>query len=154
MKNRSDEIIYLMRTHSGHGYRHIKAELLTVFVRYEWQTNRWAMIVEPDTNEVLGWISWYNLDESSLKQVEQYGLPGCFAKNIPLGKGPHLYLSNVVVREAVPSGVFNLLVNMAKQANPHAQSVNAHLWNRDTPVWRWSSFTHTMTENRRVAVCH
>ncbi len=140
MKNRADEIIHLMRTHSGYGYRHIKAEVLTAFVQYEWTSNRWAMIVEPDTLRILGWISWYNLDDTSLKQVKEYGLPGCYFQHIPIKQGNNIYLSNVVVREGLPSGVFKGLVHMAKQANPEAKSINAHLWNRDTPVWRWSSF--------------
>lgn len=151
MRNRADEIIYLMRTHKGYGYRHIPADLLVQFVRYEWQSNRWAMITDPVDQKVLAWISWYSLDEPSLKQVQQYGLPGCYAKKIPLGPGAYLYLCNTVVREGVPHEVFRTLINMVKQENPHALSINAHLWNRDTPTWRWINFTQTMKQGRLSA---
>ena len=122
------------------GYRHIPRKVLTEFVRCEWNSNRWAMIPDPETDEILGWISWYTLDDESLANVQEYGILGCFQKNIPLHQGTNLYLCNAVVREGVPSGVFRLLVNLAKQANPQARTINAHLRNRDDPVFRWSSF--------------
>ncbi len=140
MQDRTDELIALMKEGYRKGYRHISKDLLTDFVRCEWESKRWAMIPDPKTDEILGWISWYTLDDESMKQVQEYGILGCFQKDIPLSQGENLYLCNAVVREGVPSGVFRLLVNMAKQANPQARTINAHLRNRDDPVFRWSSF--------------
>lgn len=141
MQDRTDEIVALMKEGYRKGYRHISKEILTEFVRCEWQSNRWAMIVDPnDPEKILGWISWYTLDDNSLENVKEYGILGCFQKNIPLSQGENLYLCNAVVRQNVPGGVFRLLVNMAKQANPQARTISAHLRNRGEPVFRWSSF--------------
>ena len=87
MKNRADEIISMMLSHTGYGYRHIPAEALTAFVRYEWQSNRWVMLTEPESDHILGWISWYNFDDESLQYVKQFSLIGCFDRDIPLHKG-------------------------------------------------------------------
>ena len=95
------------------------------------------MIMEPDTGEVLGWISWYCFDQDSLEKVKEFGLPGCFYQNEKLLPGSHVYFSNAVIREGAGKRTFRTLWSMALKANQDAESHNAHLWNRDTPVWRW-----------------
>ena len=139
MKNRADEVIYLMRSHSGYGYRDVPARMLQAFVRYEWESNRWGMIVEQGTNKILGWISWYGLDGETLTNVRRYGLPGCYFKQLPIRPGNCLYICNVVVREDAPANVFRNLWNMALEANPDACTVNAHLYNRNSQKPRWFS---------------
>ena len=58
MQNRADEIIAMMLAHKGYGYRHIPAEVLSEFVRYGWQSNRWVMITDPESDNSVGLISW------------------------------------------------------------------------------------------------
>ena len=139
MKNRADEIIYLMRSHKGFGYRHVSLSVLVEFVRYEWHSNRWAMITETGTDRILGWISWYSLDRQSLDYVREYGMAGCFGKDLPMHQGTHVYICNTVVRENLPAALFRKLWNMALSANSEAETINAHLCNRNAPVWRWFS---------------
>ena len=141
MQDRTEEIVALMKEGYRKGYRHISKEVLTEFIRCEWQSNRWAMIVDQQNPEkILGWISWYILDNDSLANVQEHGILGCFKKDIALSQGDNLYLCNAVVRQGVPSGVFRLLVNMAKQANPEARTISGHLRNREGSVFRWASF--------------
>ena len=148
MKNRADEVIYLMRSHSGYGYRNVPAKVLQMFVRYEWESNRWGMIVEKGTDKILGWISWYSLDSESLMNVRKYGLPGCYSKDIPIHPGNCLYICNVIVREDSPANVFRTLWNMALEANPDACTVNAHLYNRNAHKPRW--FTKYIADKKTV----
>lgn len=141
MQDRTDDIVALMKEGYRKGYQHISRERLAQFVRCEWESNRWAMVVdEQDTNKLLGWISWYTLDDNSLANVQENGILGCFHKNIALNSGENLYLCNAVVRQGEPSGVFRLLMSMAKQANPEARTISAHLRNRDDPAFRWATF--------------
>ena len=130
----------MLTTRNGQGYRHISKSVLSAFVRYEWESHRWEMIIDPRTQQVNGWISWYRLDDASLKQVEQHGMMGCFERDIPLHSGDNLYLCNAVVREGAPVGTFCMLVSMAKAANPHTKTISAHLRNRENRTFRWSSF--------------
>ena len=140
MEDRTPEIIALMKGSYRNGYRNISQNVLAEFVRCEWRSNRWAMIVEPDNQSILGWISWYILDDESLQNVKEYGILGCFHKDIALHKGDNLYLCNAVVKEGVSGSIFRMLVRMAKAANPEARTISAHLCNRDDPLFRWSSF--------------
>ena len=140
MPDRCDEIIELMLNHKGYGYRQVDKDLLKAFVRYEYDSNRWAMIISPE-DDILGWISWYCFDDDSLEQLKEHGLPGCFEKQIPLHQGNNLYLANAVVRENSSPNILRTLVRMARQANPKAITCSAFLWNRKSPVWRWSSFS-------------
>lgn len=140
MEDRTDEILALMKGSYRTGYRHISRSVLNDFVRCEWRSNRWAMIVEPENQNILGWISWYTLDDESLKNVKEYGILGCFHNDIALHNGQNLYLGNAVVREGVTGSIFRILVKMAKVSNPEVTTINAHLRNRDDPVFRWSSF--------------
>lgn len=140
MKDRTEEIIELMTGSYRNGYRHISTKVLTEFVRCEWRSDRWAMIAEPESENIMGWISWYIFDDESLENVKEYGVLGCFYKDIQLHKGENLYLCNAVVKEGVSGTVFRMLVKMAKAANPEARTINAHLRNRDDPLFRWSSF--------------
>ena len=140
MEDRTSEIIALMKGGYRNGYRHISQSVLTEFVRCEWRSNRWAMIADPNSQNITGWISWYMLDNESLENVKEYGVLGCFYKNILLHTGKNLYLCNAVVKQGVSGSVFRILVKMAKAANPQAKTINAHLRNRDDPLFRWSSF--------------
>lgn len=141
MKDCTEEIVRLMlTTRNGQGYRHISKSVLSAFVRYEWDSQRWEMIVDPKTQQVNGWISWYRLDDASLKQVEQHGMVGCFERDISLHSGDNLYLCNTVVRKGAPVGTFWLLISMTKAANPHTKTISAHLRNRKNKAGRWSSF--------------
>ena len=151
MEDRTDEIIALMKGSYRNGYRHISSNVLAEFVRCEWLSNRWAMIAEPESQNILGWISWYILDDESLENVKEYGILGCFHKDIAIHNGNNLYLCNAVVREGVTSSIFRMLVKMAKAANPEATTINAHLRNRDDPVFRWSSFRMPSREKRLKA---
>ena len=105
-------------------------------------------LFEPITERVLGWISWYNLDAESISEVKRHGLPDCYAHNITLYSGDHIYICNAVVRDGVPAGIFRLLWNMAVQANPEAVTINAHLRNRKDQPPRW--FCKVM-RSRRLA---
>lgn len=140
MEDRTSEIIALMKGDNRNGYRHISQNVLAEFVRCEWRSNRWAMMVDSNDQSIMGWISWYILDDESLQNVKEYGILGCFHKDISLQQGNNLYLCNAVVKEGVSGSVFRMLVKMAKAANPEARTINAHLRNRDDPLFRWSSF--------------
>lgn len=141
MRDCTEEIVRLMlTTRNGQGYRHISKSVLSAFVRYEWESQRWEMIVDPKTQQVNGWISWYRLDDASLKLVEHYGIVGCFEWDIPLQPGNNLYFSNAVVRDDAPVGTLWLLYSMAKVANPDIKTISAHYRNRMGKPCRWSSF--------------
>ena len=141
MRDCTDEIISLMlTTRNGQGYRHISRSVLSAFVRYEWESQRWEMIIDPQTQQVNGWLSWYRLDDSSLERIRKHGVVGCFERDIPLLAGNNLYLCNAVVRKGAPVGTFMFLVSMAKASNPHAKTISAHLRNREKKPCRWSSF--------------
>ncbi len=141
MRDCTEEIVSLMlTTRHGQGYRHISKSVLSAFVRYEWDSQRWEMIVDPETQQINGWISWYRLDDSSLEQIGKHGVVGCFERDIPLHSGNNLYLCNAVVRDGAPVGTFWLLVSMAKAANPYTKTISAHLRNRSNKPCRWSSF--------------
>lgn len=139
MRNRADEIIYLMRSHPGYGYRRISGETLSGFIRYEWSTHRWAMMVDQQ-NRILGWLSWYCFDHNSLQAVKKHKLTGCVHKAITLHNGPHLYISNVVVRQETDKRIFRQLMRMARKQNPDAVTCSAFCCNRREEVDRWSSF--------------
>ena len=108
MKDRTPEIIALMKGDNRNGYRHISQSVLTEFVRCEWRSNRWAMIADPNDQSILGWISWYTLDDESLENVKEYGILGCFHKDISLHHGNNLYLCNAVVMTIGRSSYFSL----------------------------------------------
>ena len=138
-----EAVIELVLGHPGHGFRCIDSDVLTAFIRYEFDSGRWAGLRDSETDQVNGWISWYNFSPDSLAEVKDYGLPGCYRHDIRLHPGRHCYISNVVVREGMPKGAFRLLWNLVCLRNPGAETFNAHLCNR--PVkdgeqhWRWFS---------------
>ncbi|PJE79284.1 hypothetical protein CI610_01749 [invertebrate metagenome] len=135
MKNRADEVIYLMRQYPGHAFSDMKACLLMNLVRYEWNSNRWAMVVDED-NRILGWMSWYCFDTPSLLSIRDRGLVGCYYQNIPLNDGQHVFVCNSIVRPGQPVKVFRNLRNMVYEANKGKQTINAWLCNRKNQQ-RW-----------------
>ena len=141
MRDCTEEIVSLMlTTRNGQGYRHISKSVLSAFVRYEWDSQRWEITVDHKTRRINGWISWYRLDDASLEVVKQHGIIGCFEQDIPLQAGDNLYFCNAVVREGAPVGTLRFLVSMAKSANPHTKTISMHLRNRRNEPCRWSSF--------------
>ena len=143
MEDRAAEVYELIRHHSGYGHRHIPDEVLKAFIRYEWDSGRWAALRDMASDEITGWISWYNLDAASLEEVKNCTLPGCYQHKVPLAYGPHCYISNVVVKEGQEKKHFRLLWNLACQKNRAAETISAHLCNRPPeggkPHCRWFS---------------
>ena len=151
MRNRADEIIYLIRTHPGYGFRNVPVNILIPFIRYEWESERWVMITEKN-GRILGWVSWYHFDKPSLKKVKDTGIIECFLQKIPLKAGPHVYLANCVICEDAPPDVCRRLYQMASNATAgFAETINAHMCNREDGHARWMSHPIRQTNARMYA---
>lgn len=113
-------------------------EVHRIHIDWEWRSGQWVMLTDKVTNRLLGWQSFYLVEESTLNlfdtgEYEDYIRDG---KLVDLINGEHIYIATTVVMPWAPEGTYRRLFELVQMGNPKAKSINAHLLKRDGKIRR------------------
>jgi hypothetical protein len=106
-------------------------------IRWELDSGQWVMLTSPD-KKLWGWMSWYRMDEATLKVFETGEIEDRIREQLPmeLQQGEHLYIATTVVAPWAPDGTYRRLFDLVQIANSGAKTISAHLRKRNGTV-RW-----------------
>lgn len=119
----------LTAIHCREGYPFEKddPELHRAHIKWEWQSGQWVMVTGKK-NKLLGWSSYYLVDNKTLALFNEIGLEQCIKDDQPINlvSGEHIYIASAIIMPYAPNNVFRKLYNALKKANPKAKSITAH----------------------------
>ncbi len=107
---------------------HDDADFHRAHIAWEFRSGQWAMLTD-DGNRLLGWLSWYRVDDYTLALLRTEDLTALFdyaPAEQALTQGPHLYIATVAIVPGAPADTFNRLCRMAATLNPDTASVSWH----------------------------
>lgn len=113
-------------------------------ILWELESGQWAMLTAKNSNQLYGWMSYYLVDEDTLKLIETGDYEDYVADGVllDLTGGQHIYIATTVVAPYAPSGTYRRLFELIQTRNPEALTISAHLRKRDGEV-RWMHRTLT-----------
>jgi len=109
-----------------------------IHIDWEWRSGQWVMLTDKESNRLLGWLSFYLVDEETLAlfesgEYEDYVREG---ELLNLINGDHVYVATTVVMPWAPEGTYRRLFDLAIDVNPQAKNITADLLNRKGKVRR------------------
>jgi len=105
-------------------------------IQFEWQSGQWIMLTDKINNRLFGWISFFLVNEETLKLFDSGEYENYIQKQIPLDliNGEHIYIPTIVVTPWAPNMTYRRLNKMTMELNPEAKSFNAHIRKRNGKI--------------------
>lgn len=113
---------------SGRLVAHDDADFHRAHIAWEFCSGQWAMLTD-DRDRLMGWLSWYRVDDAALAALRDLDIAGLIALGRPeetLTTGRHLYIATVAIVPGAPADAFNRLCRMAARLNPEVETVSWH----------------------------
>lgn len=113
---------------SGPLVAHDDADFHRAHIAWEFHSGQWVMLTD-DRDRLLGWMSWYRVDEAVLALLREQDFAAVFEAapaEQALMQGPHLYIATAAIFPEAPPDTFARLCRMAARMNLEAISVSWH----------------------------